>query len=38
VITITFPDVGDEDRNNKETEILQSYAAPVAEDTLEVTL
>jgi len=38
VFSITFPDVGDDDRNNKETEIAQAYAAPVAEDTLEITL
>ncbi len=38
LFTITFPDVSDAERNNKETAITQTYAAAVAEDVLEITL
>ena len=38
LFTITFPDVDNNDRNNKETAITQTYAAAVAEDVLEITL
>lgn len=38
VFTVTFPEVGDDDRQNKETAIPQSYAAYVEEDVLEITL
>jgi len=38
VISISFPGVLEDERNNANTEITQRYDAPVAEDILEITL
>jgi len=38
VITVSFPGVLEDERNNMDTEIVARHDAPIPEDVLEITL